>query len=110
MNRVTYHRLSRTPHSEQYQLFDGQTRVGYVDLHYAITNVFATLILDRELGDDDTVDLIQQIDDDLVESAESVREDFFVRVFIGRQLDEYSDVLRVDDEIEIDGEGPFALS
>jgi hypothetical protein len=109
MNNLTFHRLSRTPYSEQYQMFDGQDRVGYVDLHYAQTDVFGTLVLERELSDDDTADVIQQIDDALVESAETLREDFFVRVFVGRQLDEYSDVLRTEEEIEIDGQSPFEL-
>jgi hypothetical protein len=110
MNKITFRRLSRTPNSEQYQLFDRDLRVGHVDLHYATANVFATLILDRQLSEEDTVDLIQQIDDELVESSETLREDFFVRVFLGQELDEYSDVLRNPEDLEIDGHEPFELA
>lgn len=110
MNSLSYHRLSRTPHSEQYELFDGDSRIAHLDLHFAATDVFGTLIFDREQKDDDITDVIQQIDDELVESAETPREDFFVRVFVGRQLEEYSDVLRTEEEIEIDGQSPFNLS
>jgi hypothetical protein len=109
MNRVSYNRLSRTPSSEQYQLFDGTDRVGHVDLHYTHNNVFATLVLEREASEDEISDLIQQIDDELVESAETAREDFFVRVFVGRQLDEFSDVLRTEEGIELDTDNSFAL-
>jgi hypothetical protein len=91
-------------------MFDGQERIGHIDLHYGSTDVFGTLIFDRELSDDDASDVIQQIDDELVDSAETPREDFFVRVFVGRQLEEYSDVLRTEEEIEIDGDAPFSLS
>jgi hypothetical protein len=109
MNTPTYHRLSRTPSSEQYQIFDAEERIGHVDLHYAHANVFATLILERDMSDDDVADLVQQLDDDLVESAEAAREDFFVRVFRGTHVDEYSDVLRTEGEIEVDTDSPFAL-
>jgi hypothetical protein len=110
MNNPRYHRLSRTHSSEQYQIFDGDVRIGHVDFHYAHANVFATLILERDMSDDDIADLVQQLDDDLVESAETAREDFFVRVFRGTHVDEYSDVLRTEEEIEVEPDSPFALS
>lgn len=106
MIKPIYHRQSRTPTSEQYQLMDNDERLGHLDLHFGASEVFATLVLDRELSDEDTSQLIEQIDEDLVLSGEVPREDFFIRVYVGREVGLYSDEL-MRDEYVIDGHEEF---
>lgn len=110
MSRLRFARLSRTTHSEQYELVLDEKHVAHLDLHYAATNVFATLVLADDLADNEIPGLIQQIDDELVESAETPREDFFVRVFRGRLLEEFSDVLRQVPDGGVDSTAEFDLN
>jgi hypothetical protein len=100
MTKPVYHRQSRTLSSEQYQLMDGEQRLGHLDLHFGNSEVFATLVLDREMADNEIEDLIEQIDEDLVLSSDVPREDFFVRVYVGRELTLFSDELLHDDFVE----------
>lgn len=95
-----YHRQSRTPTSEQYQLVEGEQRLGHLDLHFGMREVYGTLVLDRELSEEDTSALIEQIDEDLVLSGEVNREDFLIRVYVGREVGLYSDELLRDDYVE----------
>lgn len=97
-----YHRQSRTASSEQYQLMDGEQRLAHLDLHFGASEVFATLVLDRELSEEETLQLIEQIDEDLVLSGEVARDDFFVRVYVGREVGLYTDEL-LRDEYAVDG-------
>lgn len=106
MIKPVYHRQSRTLSSEQYQLMDGTQRLGHLDLHFGSSEVFATLVLDRELSEEDTAQLIEQVDEDLVLSAEVPREDFLIRVYVGREVGLYSDEL-LQDEYVVDGHEGF---
>lgn len=105
MIKPTYHRLSRTSSSEQYQLMEGDQRLGHLDLHYATSDVFGTLVLERELSEEETIQLIEQIDEDLVQSAEVPREDLYVRVYLGRETFWYTEDFR--DEYAVDGHEEF---
>ncbi len=103
-----YHRQSRTLSSEQYQLMDGTERLGHLDLHFGASEVFGTLVLDRELSQEETEQLIEQVDEDLVLSGEVPREDFFIRVYVGREIGLYSDELLRDEYVDVeDGHESF---
>ena len=104
--RPIYYRQSRTPSSEQYQIMDGAEALGHLDLHYTADEVYGTLVLERELSEDEILELREHIDDDLVESADVPREDFVLRVYAGREvgLGLYSDAIS-DDELPSDGHG-----
>jgi hypothetical protein len=103
MDDVRFDRHFRTPNSEGYHLMHGSTRVGTVDLHFTSTTVHCTLIVERELGKADLAKLIEQIDEDLVLSADTPRDDFLVSVYQGTELGFYSDAYRADDEgVEMD--------
>lgn len=93
MIKPVYHRQSRTMSSEQYQLMEGEQRIGHLDLHFGANEVFATLVLDREISDEEATQLIEQIDEDLVLSGEVAREDFLIRVYVGREIGLFSDEL-----------------
>jgi len=66
-------------------------RLGTVDIHFTTTAVHGTLILERELEENELTKLIEQIDEDLVLSADMPRDDFLVSVYVGRDVGFYSD-------------------
>jgi hypothetical protein len=109
--RLTYHRQSRTLTSEQYQVFDGERRLGHLDLHYGQSDVAATLVLDQEMDEDAVAKLIEQIDEELILTSDMPRdrEDLLVRVFVGRELGFYSEDLLRDNlaPADIDGNGTY---
>ena len=72
-------------------------RLGTVDIHFTTTAVHGTLILERELEEADLTKLIEQIDEDLVLSADMPRDDFLVSVYIGRDVGFYSDEYFADE-------------
>jgi hypothetical protein len=108
MSNPTYHRQSRTLTSEQYQIMDGESRLGHLDLHFGAGDVAATLILDQEMDEAAIESLIEQIDEDLVLSADMPRDrnDFLVRVYVGHEVMLYSEDLREELEVPVDGYGP----
>ncbi len=103
MEGITFERQCRTPQSEGYYLTKGEDRIGRVDLHFGATIVYGTLIVEVELSDDDVNDLIEQIDEQLVLTADVERDDFQVTVYQGKELGFYSDDY-YDDEDGDEGE------
>src|SRR5579864_1259442 len=96
MDDIRFERHFRTPYSESYYIMQGTSlqsnnRLGTVDIHFTSTNVHGTLILERELEEVDLTKLIEQIDEDLVLSADMPRDDFLVSVYVGRDVGFYSD-------------------
>ena len=59
--------------------------------------VHGTLILERELEETDITKLIEQIDEDLVLSADMPRNDFLVSVYLGKDVGFYSDEYFADE-------------
>lgn len=72
-------------------------RLGTVDIHFTTTAVHGTLILERELEETELTKLIEQIDEDLVLSADMPRDDFLVSVYVGRDVGFYSDEYFADE-------------
>lgn len=96
MDDIRFERHFRTPYSEGYYIMQGDSlqsnsRLGTVDIHFTSTTVHGTLILERELEEADLTKLIEQIDEDLVLSADMPREDFLVSVYVGKDVGFYSD-------------------
>ncbi len=79
-------------------------RLGTVDIHFTTTAVHGTLILERELNEADLTKLIEQIDEDLVLSADMPRDDFLVSVYVGKDVGFYSDEFFAEDN---DGSDDF---
>lgn len=73
------------------------SRLGTIDIHFTTTAVHGTLILERELEEADLSKLIEQIDEDLVLSADMPRDDFLVSVYIGKDVGFYSDEYFAED-------------
>jgi hypothetical protein len=96
MDDIHFDRHFRTPYSEGYYIMQGNgpqsnNRLGTIDIHFTTTAVHGTLILERELEEADLTKLIEQIDEDLVLSADMPRDDFLVSVYVGRDFGFYSD-------------------
>lgn len=93
---IRFERHFRTPYSEGYYIMQGNSlqnnnRLGTVDIHFTTTAVHGTLILERELEETELTKLIEQIDEDLVLSADMPRDDFLVSVYVGRDVGFFSD-------------------
>ena len=101
MEDIHFERHFRTPYSESYYIMQGSSlsnsRLGTVDIHFTTTTVHGTLILERELEESELSKLIEQIDEDLVLSADMPRDDFLVSVYIGKDVGFYSDEYFADD-------------
>lgn len=98
MEDVRFDRQFRTPNSEGYHMMLGTTRIGTVDLHFTSTTVHCTLVLERDLERDDLAKLIEQIDEDLVLSADTPRDDFLVSVYRGHEMGFFNDSFRADQD------------
>ncbi len=104
MEGISFERQLRTLYSEGYYINRGEERLGRVDLHYATEIVYGTLIVESELSEDEINDLIEQIDEDLVMTADVERDDFQVTVYQGKELGFYSDDYFDDEDDEDDEE------
>jgi len=104
MIKPIYHRQFRTASSEQFDLMDGEVRLGHVDLHYGTREVFGSLVLERELSEDELGQVLERITEDLIDSTDVPRDDLYVRVFVGRELEPYSEGLEGQEYI-VDGYG-----
>ena len=104
MEGITFERLCRTPQSEAYAINRGEERTGRIDLHYGATTVYGTLVVEVEVSEDDISDLIEQIDEQLVLTADVERDDFQVAVYQGKELGFFSDDYYDEDEEEGDKE------
>lgn len=101
---ISYDRLCRTSSSEAYLLSQQDEAIGRVDLHFTSDVVYGLLVLEREMAEEDVLDLIERIDEDLVWSADVPRDDFVVTVYQGREVGVYSDPSYADEEENGHGE------
>lgn len=90
----------RTPSSEAYLILEEDNRLGRIDLHFGNDMVFGTLVVEREISEQEVQDLIEAIDDELVTSAQMPRDDFVVTVYQGKEVGVYSDEYMESDEEE----------
>lgn len=102
MEAARFERQVRTESSEVFVVFGGARRIGRLDLHYARFEVHGTLVSEVDLTDDEVQQLIDQIDEELVQTHDPEREDFLVTVYRGEELGFYSDEYDSDDEDDDD--------
>ena len=95
-------RVVRTDTSEVYLAWDGETRVGQIDLHYGGDVIHATIILERDLPEGEVDGLVDQVDREVVASylQDYERENFLVSVFRGEEVMTTSDEDLEDEEDE----------
>lgn len=99
-------RLVRTPSSEIYLIWDGEKRVGQLDLHFAADTIHATVIFETDLTVGEEEELLAQVDDDIVSSYKPrfERDDFVAHVFRGEEISRYTDCSGAMDDLEDDEE------
>ncbi len=101
-SRFKLTRLVRTGTSEIYLIWDGDKRMGQVDLHYAQDTIHATIVFESDLTVSDEEELLAQIDDDIVSSymPRFEREDFVAHVFRGEEISRYTDCSGAMDDLD----------
>ncbi len=107
LDNLRFDRRLRTASSEGYYIIADKTRLGLIDLHFAPASVQCTMILEHELERTQLARLIDQIDEDLVLSADIPRDNFVVTVYTGREVGLFSDDFHADDDqvaLDIGGE------
>ncbi len=102
-----FDRESRTPHSEAFVVREGDSEIGRVDLHYGEDLVYGTLCVPEDFSEDRIQELIAEVDERLVMSAQPLREDFLVTVWLGRLAGVYSEEFEEEFEEEVEGDGRF---
>jgi hypothetical protein len=92
MTRFRLVRLLRTLSSEVYLIWENETRLGQVDLHFADSSVQADIFLETDLAEEERNELFQQLDDDIVSSylPSFERDQFIITVFVGREVDSFN--------------------
>jgi hypothetical protein len=98
-----FEREARTPYSEQWVIEDGEDPVGRVDVHFTSSVTFATLTVLASVSDEAVQDLIGEIDDRIVTSADPYREDFVVTVWRGEPVGVFAED-EIDDDLDGDDE------
>jgi hypothetical protein len=98
MDDIRFDRHFRTPNSEGYHIMRGKERLGTIDLHFTSTTVHGTLVVELELAREELARLIEVIDEDLVLSADTPRDDFLVSVFTGKEVGFFNDSFRADED------------
>lgn len=97
MAELIYQRQFRTASSESYVIQRNGRPFGHLDLHFGASEVSGTLILLEEPAEDEILKLVDQIDEDLVVSADTPREDLLLTVFQGQEIAFYTDDLQRGD-------------
>ncbi len=90
MAKFQFERECRTPHSECYTVLQEDTPVGRVDIHFADPVVHATLSIAESLTSDETQDLVDTVDEELIDSVGITRQEVIVHVHQGRDLGVFS--------------------
>ena len=99
---ITFEREARTPHSEIFTIWEDESRVGRIDLHYPGqgAQVHATLCTTGDASEERIQELIDAADERLVMTADAFREDFIVTVWKGTYAGTYTDSDEDEDEDE----------
>ncbi len=97
-------REARTPYSESYSIEDADHSLGRVDLHFTSSVAYGTLIVHEAIADEEIEDLIGEIDEQLVMTADPYREDLVMTVWRGEEVGVFADDSLDDDDDDDDFE------
>ncbi len=102
MATFRFEREARTPYSESYSVEDADHSLGRIELHFTSSVTFGTLMVHESVTDEEIQDLIGEIDEQLVMTADPYREDLVVTVWRGEEVGVFAD--DSDDEDDDDDE------
>ena len=100
MTDYNFEREARTPYSEVYTIDDGEHSLGRVDVHYTSSATYATLAVHTSLSESQVQELLSEIDERIVSSADPYREDLVVTVWRGEELGVFADDTDYEDDDE----------
>ena len=83
MDSPRFERVCRSTSSEAYLVVDGEEVVARVDLHFTTSVVYGLLIVERDLTKEEIAELRNEIDEELVQTADVPRDDFLLAVYRG---------------------------
>jgi len=112
MANYRYEREVRTPSSEAYRIEGEGGSIGRVDLHFTESGLAqATLCVAESLTEEEVQELIDDIDERLVLTADPYREDLVVTVWAGRPAGVFhsevgEEEFEEEEEAENDGHRP----
>ena len=86
MDSPRFERVCRTASSEAYLVVDGEEVVARVDLHFTTSVVYGVLVVERDLDGEELTDLRNEIDEELVQTADIPRDDFLLAVYRGQPV------------------------
>lgn len=86
-----FERELRTVSSEAYVIEVEDDEIGRVELHYTTAAIYGTICVAESMTEEEIRQLISEIDERLVLTADPFREDFMVTVWTGREYANYSD-------------------
>ena len=91
-NQFRLSRNVRTVSSEIYIIWDNETRVGQLHLHYAHDTIHAAVLIEIDLSVKEEEDLLETVDEDIVSSylPSFEREDLLVTLFRAEELSSFS--------------------
>ncbi len=99
-------RLVRTASSEIYTVWQAETRVGQVHLHYAHDTIHAAVLLESDLTVAEEEELLEVIDTDIVSSYLPCfeREDLLITMFRAEEISSFSYASNEFDEFGLEDE------
>jgi hypothetical protein len=96
MAAYQFERESRTSESEAYAIYSEGSMIGRVDVHYGAELVNATLCVPDSFSEDNIHELISEVDERIVMTADPFREDLIATVWLGRLAGVYSEDIEED--------------
>lgn len=102
MAEYKFVREARTPYSESYSIEDAEHSLGRVDLHFTSSVAYGTLMVQEAIADEEIEDLIGEIDEQLVMTADPYREDLVMTVWRGEEVGVFADDSLSDDDDDDD--------
>ena len=95
-----FERECRTPFSEAYIITSKGDWIGRIDLHFTTNVVNATLCVGENMTAEEIRELIDDIDEEIIISADVIRDDFIVNVYQGREAGIFSDEEFSEEDLE----------
>jgi hypothetical protein len=91
LDSLRFDRLLRTSHSEAFVVSQGEESIGRVDLHYGTSLVHALFVVEADLDEETLKQVIDRLDEQIVWTADTPREDFLVTVYRGSEVATFTD-------------------
>lgn len=95
-----FERECRTAYSEAYNIYEEETSIGRLDMHFTPNMVHATLCVNESLTRESIEEVIQAIDEELLDAVGIPQDELIVHVFQGRDAGLYSNDSFEEEEAE----------